>query len=322
VRRSLSVPLAIAAAIACLAIGPATIAQTKLTTLRVATIPTDIGAEIYYARDLGLFQKAGFDVEITPIQSGSAITAAVVSNAVDIGYSNLVSLSVAHEKGINFTVLGLANMHAPRAVTAGILVVARSSPIRSAKDLAGKTVAVNALGSLPELGIRAWMERNGADPSQVKFVEFPFSALREAVTSGRVDAGALEATNSQGIDTPGSDVRRLANVYDAIAPRFTPSAWFATTDWVTAHPADAKAFTAILYQTAKWANANHEASAAILANYVNKSAPEIQTATRVEYATSTTTDYIQPVIDLAAHYGQLKAAFPAASLLGTPPAGR
>jgi len=207
VRRSLSVPLAIAAAIACLAIGPATIAQTKLTTLRVATIPTDIGAEIYYARDLGLFQKAGFDVEITPIQSGSAITAAVVSNAVDIGYSNLVSLSVAHEKGINFTVLGLANMHAPRAVTAGILVVARSSPIRSAKDLAGKTVAVNALGSLPELGIRAWMERNGADPSQVKFVEFPFSALREAVTSGRVDAGALAAATSGG--SPTSTMRSL-----------------------------------------------------------------------------------------------------------------
>lgn len=314
-RRLFGRALCIAAAFALATIAPATDAQTKLMTIRVATIPTDIGAEVYYARDMGFFKKAGFDVEITPISSGSAITAAVASGAMDIGYSNLVSISIAHQRGIPFGVIALANMHQPDAVTAGILAVGKNSSIRTAKDLAGKTIGVNALGSLPELGIRAWMDRNGGDAAQLKFVEFPFAALPEAVKSGKVDAGALEATNTQDLGKPTSDLRRLANVYDAISPRFSPSAYFTTSTWIAAHPAEAKAFAAVLYQTAVWANANHDASAAILAKVTHKSVADIQDTLRVAYATRTTPDYVQPVIDVAAKYGALKSAFPAADIL-------
>ena len=309
--------LGIGAACAIAIIAPATSAQSKLTTIKVATIPTDIGAEVYYARDMGFFKKAGFDVEITPISSGSAITAAVASGAVDIGYSNLVSISIAHQRGIPFSVIALANMHQPDAITAGILAVKANSPIRTAKDLAGKTIGVNALGSLPELGIRAWMDRNGGDPAQLKFVEFPFAALPEAVKGGKVDAAALEATNTQDLGKPTSELRRLANVYDAISPRFSPSAYFTTMTWSTAHPAEAKAFAAVLYQTAVWANAsaNHDASAAILAKAAAKSVADITDTLRVAYATRTTADYVQPVIDVAAKYGALKSAFPASDIL-------
>jgi len=44
-------------------------------TLRIALIPGDISGEAYYAKDLGFFKKAGYEVEFTPITSGAAISA-------------------------------------------------------------------------------------------------------------------------------------------------------------------------------------------------------------------------------------------------------
>ncbi len=94
------------------ATAPPANAQT-LQTLRIALIPGDIAAEAYYAKDLDMFKKAGFDVEFTPITSGAAISAAVVSGAVDVGFANVVSLSIAHDHGVPFTLLAPANLHVP-----------------------------------------------------------------------------------------------------------------------------------------------------------------------------------------------------------------
>src|SRR5208282_2677442 len=65
-------------------------------TLRIATIPADNGAEVYYAKDMGFFDRAGLAVEIQPIQNSSASASAVAGGAIDISYGTLVPLSIAH----------------------------------------------------------------------------------------------------------------------------------------------------------------------------------------------------------------------------------
>jgi ABC-type nitrate/sulfonate/bicarbonate transport system substrate-binding protein len=44
------------------------------TALRVATLPVDGTALVYYAKDLNYFQDAGLDVAIQSITNGAAIT--------------------------------------------------------------------------------------------------------------------------------------------------------------------------------------------------------------------------------------------------------
>jgi NitT/TauT family transport system substrate-binding protein len=165
---------------------------------------------------------------------------------VDIGFANVVSLSIAHERGVPFTLLASANLHMPTQVTAGILTVLKSGPIKSAKDLEGKVVAVNGLNNISSVSVQAWVDKNGGDWKTVKFVEMPFPQMPDAVRAGRVDAASIDAANEQLLVKPDTDLRRLANVFDAVGTHFAPSSWFTSAAWVDAHPAAAKAFIAVM----------------------------------------------------------------------------
>jgi len=131
--------------------------------LKVALIPGDIAAQVYYAIDQGFFSKAGLDVAITPITADPRSRLPCLSGAVDVGYSNVVSLAVGHDRGLPLAIIAPANLHLRDVVTAGILTVLQV-PHRSAaaKDLDGKIVAVNALNNISDVAVRAWVDANAA----------------------------------------------------------------------------------------------------------------------------------------------------------------
>lgn len=279
-------------------------------TIRVATVPFEAGAEPYYAAAMGFFAKAGLNVEITPISSGAAIAAAVAGGAADVGFSNIVSLATAHERGVAIVLLAPASLYVSSEPQTA-LIVAKSSPITSAKDLTGKVVAINGLQSIPEIGADAWIDRNGGDAASVHYVEMTNTAIGEAVASGRIDAGVL--TEPDLSDWLGKNTRVLGHIYDAIDTQFVLSAWFATTAWANAHPDLAKRYAQAMAQTARWANAHHAASAKIL-----EAETKIMlgpSAKRVAYGAELDPHGIQASIDAAARYHVLKASFPAADLL-------
>ena len=72
----------------------------------------------------------------------------------------------------------------------------------------GKTVGVNTLKTLLELGLDVWLTKNGVDPAQVRVVEILFSEM------------------GPGLKT--DDVRILADPMGLIGPRFVLGAWFTT----------------------------------------------------------------------------------------------
>ncbi len=67
-------------------------ASQSMQALHLQTIPFDAGSQVFYAKDMGFFAKQGLDVTIDPVNNGPAIAAAVASGAVDIGFSNAVSI--------------------------------------------------------------------------------------------------------------------------------------------------------------------------------------------------------------------------------------
>jgi ABC-type amino acid transport substrate-binding protein len=66
--------------------------------------------------------------------------------------------------------------------------VAKNSPIRSAKDLNGKIIAVPGLGTNAEYAVHEWLDLNGADTASVKFIELAYAAMPAALEAGRIDA--------------------------------------------------------------------------------------------------------------------------------------
>ena len=293
-------------------------AQSAQSIVKAAWSPTDLSSPGFYARDLGYFKELGIDLRIEPMTSGSAVAAAVASGTIDIGFSNLLALVVAHVKGIPFTMIAAGNLAISDPHPAiGLLSVKKTSLIQTAKDLDGKTVAVDSLGSFSVLGVRNWMDKGGADSKTVHFVELPYSAMPAALVSGRVDAACLTYPADPTLGQPGDPLRLVAGVYNVIADRFLFTAWFSTSTWVDAHHDVAKRFADAIARASVWGNSHHAEGAAILAKYVNQTPADINAAPRAIYGTNLSLNLVQPTIDLLARYGVIPAAFPVREMIAS-----
>ncbi len=297
----------------------AAIAQTASSTVRVGIIPSDFGAQPYYAKDMGFFTHRELSAELTGLANGSAIAAAVAGGALDIGFSNIVTLVTAHAKGLPFTILAAANLYDAMSPTVGLLAVKRESKLNAAKDFNGKTVGVGAINNVTHLGARAWIDNNGGDSNGIKWIEVPITNMAAEVLTDRIDGVILDLGIYPTLNKPNDPLRIAAATFTAIAPRFLTGGWFATQEWVSKHAAETRDFAASMADAARWANMvkNHRASAEILARYLKSSADDINAAPRVAYGTSVTAPMVQPLIDVVARYKVISAAFPAAEMIAS-----
>jgi len=286
----------------------ATPAHAQASTIHVITPPVDSAADVFFAKEMGFFAKAGLDVDIQPGTNGSAMASAVASDAVDIGYSDLVTLAKAYLKGIHFVAIAPAALWTSAAPTAG-LVVLTGSPVRDAKDLGGKVIAIPGLATLAEYSPRAWIDQNGGTASSVKFIEMPYSEMPAALTAARIDAAYVAEPF---LAVVRKDVRILGYAHNAVAKQFLQSAWFTTAAWADAHPDLVRRFAAAMRETALWANqkANQAKSGEILAKYSRIDAATIASMERAQFAERLTPALIQPAIDVSAKYGGF-TTFPA-----------
>jgi NitT/TauT family transport system substrate-binding protein len=282
----------------------------SLPVVHVMTVPIDAGAEVYYAKEMGFFTKAGLDVDIEPAANGGVSAAAVAGNAIDIGYSDMISIASAYGRNVPFIVVAPAAVHDSAAPVTGLLVAA-NSPIRTAKDLDGKTIAGSGLGTLSGYAPRAWIDANGGDLASVKFVELAFPAMQPALDAGRIDAAAItEPFYSVARKTD----RVIASPYDAVAKEFLISAYFTTSSWAKAHPDVLDRFVAAIHEAALWGNANHAKSAEILLRYAKIDPALAAGMTRTHYGERLNPVLMQPVINVAAKYSKF-TAFPADNLI-------
>lgn len=284
------------------------------TALRIATLPIDGTALAYYAKDLGYFQEAGLDVTIQSISNGAAITSAVISNSIDVGWSNIISLAAAYKHGLPVTIVAAGGIHTPGSL-ATQLMVRKDSSIRTARDLTGKVIGCTGLANVGQFGPELWIDRNGGASSSVKFIEVPLPELPAALEQHRVDAAWLAEPFIQAAEP---FARTLATCFDAVAPRWMLGAWFTTTAWAGSNRDVVASFRNVMSKTATWANANQQQSALILAKYSNLAPDVLKNMYRIAYATQPEAALVQPVIDLAARYGAIDASFPAQRLMYSP----
>jgi ABC-type nitrate/sulfonate/bicarbonate transport system substrate-binding protein len=290
-------------------------AQTK-PKLRVAFPTLDLTAQVLYANDLGFYDRAGLDVEMLPLGNGAAIIAGVASGTIDIGLGNALTIEGAYKKGIPVTVIAPAAVMLVNSLS-NLLLTAKNSPIRTAKDLNGKTIGATPLRGIGEIAVSAWIDKNGGDSTTVKYVEVPFSQTAAMLEAGRVDA----AVCSEPFTTPARlTTRTLANPFAVFGDGSLITAFFALKPWAQAHPDLVARFAAVMRETAEWANnrANMDQSAEILAKYTKTDAAAVKATVRSRFATALSPTQFQTTIDVSARYKLLDASFPAAELIFSP----
>ncbi len=278
-------------------------AATKLT---VAIVDND-GFQAYVARDTGLFQRAGLDVDIQNLSKGSAVAAAVTSHDVAIGISNIVTIAQAVERGLPFQFIAPASMEFSSSTPTTQLVAWPRSSIRSAKDLNGKVLGAQTTSGLIRLVEEAWIDKNGGDSSTVTYIELPPPAILPALERGTIAAATLIEPN---LAPALPQVRALGNPFGALGPKLMVTGWFATTDWIAQNREAAATFASVMSDAARWVNdpKNKTQVAALQSKYGASSSVN-------PYAVSFDASMVQPILDGAAKYKLLPRPLTATELL-------
>lgn len=264
-------------------------------TIRVGVAPADTYAEAYFAQEMGFFRAAGMNVEVMTLANVGSIASAVASGAVDVGIGSPIAIAEAHERGLPFTVIGPGGLFTASAPT-NVLMVAKDSSLRTARDLDGKTVADDNLRSVTQVAMALWLRRGGGDIATIRYVEMPFSVMGPALAAGRVDAATIA---EPALTSARSVARELASPYETIGKRFYISCWFTSRSWLAKNPELAHRFVAVIERTARWANRHHRESAPILAKYTKIPAQVAQRMTRAEFGERLDLGLIQPLLDAA-----------------------
>jgi NitT/TauT family transport system substrate-binding protein len=295
------------------AIGPRAARAQTLTPLVLAGVPEDSITPVLYGMQSGIFRKYGLDVRLEPERSGPAITSAVIGGTYQLGKASISPLVLAHVKGLPFTIVAPAGIYNAAVPIDGMFVRADSS-FKGAADLNGKTFGVYGIGDIFTISTKAWMGRNGGDPSSIKLVELPISAMVPAIESGRVDAGSMNEPALQlALSSP--KLRLIAHAYASVGPRFLYTAWFATTSYAAANTPTIRNFQKALREAATYVNGHHEQTVDLVAKFTSVDAAVIRKMTRVEQGIALDASLVQPVIDAMARYEYIPAPFDARGLL-------
>jgi NitT/TauT family transport system substrate-binding protein len=245
------------------------------TQVKVGVIPIVDVAPLYLGQKKGFFSKRGIDLKMVTAQGGAAIVPGVVSGQFQFGFSNVTSLMLAQTKGvpIKSVVNGVASNGKVGADVTGV-AVKKNSPIKSAKDLVGKKVAVNTLQNIGDTTVRESVRKAGGDPSKVKFVEMPFDQMPAALDAGQVDAAwmaepALTIARGQG-------ARVVASPFAETDPKLTVATYFTSTKLLKQKPDLVKKFTAAMTESLEYASQHPDEARQILTGYTKISGAVLQ----------------------------------------------
>jgi NitT/TauT family transport system substrate-binding protein len=142
---------------------------------------------LWFARDVGLYDKYGLDSKLVFVQGGSVLLQAMLAGQVHAAQNGIAETMVAIHRGGDVRILG---------VTANIfpytLIVSKG--IKTAKDLVGGRLAVNRLADVSAIASRVALRQLGLNPDKdVTMLQVGGSPQRlAALQSGSVQAAALD----------------------------------------------------------------------------------------------------------------------------------
>jgi NitT/TauT family transport system substrate-binding protein len=237
--------------------------RTHLTTISLDTLPIANGFPLDLGIQKGFFANHGIEIKKTTLQSGNDIVLALANGNGDIGYIGYVPAIIGRTQGIKFQVVAASDDEATSIDDNWQnIMVKGSSSIRNPSDLAGKTIAVNALKGVGEVMIKAALKKVGVDPNSPKLVALPFPSMRSALNNGQIDAfWAPEPFVTQGL----GDGDRIVMAPGPVLGKYWPIGCYgALESWVSSHTDLAKNFREAINESLAYAQAHPDEIRALL----------------------------------------------------------
>jgi len=141
--------------------------------------PTYLG--VYYAKDLGLFQKLGLDVSIIQSWGANQAVSAVASGRYKIATASGGATVLAYNNDAPIVSLGVLYPHIPT-----VIYGLAKSRVQQPKDLIGKTIGIYP-ASITKNEFDAFVKIQKLDPNKLKIVSLSGPDI-PLLLAGKVDA--------------------------------------------------------------------------------------------------------------------------------------
>jgi NitT/TauT family transport system substrate-binding protein len=210
-------------------------------------------APLYAAYHKGFFREQGVDVELVKMDF-ETLKEGLATGKVDFTQGNFKWLKPI-EQGLKVKLAAGVHNGCIQAV------VPKNSPIKSIKDLKGKTIGVEAIGGGPMILLSIELEKHGIDyKKDVSWKAYPGPQMEQAIAKGEIDAfgiwdpwgqlaqdkGTFRRIFASNIDKPYKDLYCCFLAVRADLPDKDPAlaqavlkAWLKGVEWVGKNPREA-----------------------------------------------------------------------------------
>ena len=208
-------------------------------------------------RDFGAKHK--LKIEIVPLKNGATAHKALLAGELDSIESSPGATILAGAHGADIKILGCDWPGVPH----GLMV---RSTIGKVEDLRGKTIAVAAPGSLPNLLINAILEQHKIPASEVRFANLGGDLDRfKAVIAGVAEGGVVAA---EFMAVAPKDVKMLVTGHEAL-PNYVRLCLTMTGKTITARRDDAINFVAAELDALKFAVSHRDETIKLTQETIN-----------------------------------------------------
>ncbi|WP_306204447.1 ABC transporter substrate-binding protein [Actinoplanes sp. RD1] len=278
----------------------------------VAVLPVVDAAALYIAQEQGYFAAENLEVTLQPVAQSLAALPALKNGQLEVINGNYVTFLQAHQQGtLAMRIVADGAAVAPEFMQ---VLVAPGSPIKTVKDLAGKTVAVNILNNIQSLTLNAVLRANGVDPATIRYRAVQFAVMDKALAGGDVDA----VHTAEPFGTVIKRKVQATQLLDAGQEPVTDlpvSGYLSTADWVAKNPETAAAFQRAITRAQNLANSDRKQVERVLPTFAKVDGPTAAALRLPAYPSELEPARLQRLIDLMRQQGLLKADLNAADII-------
>jgi len=239
------------------------LAQEKVWRHGIIEAKSDAGV-FYMASKRDFAQKLGLKLEFVQMKNDAIEVKALLAGELDSYEGGPGSAIVAASRGADVKVIGCNWLVVPH----GLFV---RSEINSVADLKGKSIAVSAPGSFPELVARAILEKAGIPAGDVKFAAMGSDTDRYKALAANVVQGGIVSNEYTPIAAK-AGVKPLVPGGEAV-PKFVRTCLHATGKLLKERPDDAAKFLAAEMEGLRYA-ASHRDETIKLTHDITGSKPD------------------------------------------------
>ena len=215
--------------------------------------------------ETGIFAKNGLDVDIVALAGDAKLQQALAAGSLDFGLGSGPSMAFAAKGAPAIAVAAFAG--APKNLS---VVVPEDSPIKTVKELKGKTLSVTTRGSLTEWLVKRLSIAEGWGPDGVKTAALgTYSAALAALRTHEID-GMMTAIES-GYSLEEKHAARIIVDMGQFAPEFITHVVFARKQLVHDNPALVRKFLKGFFDVLAFMRANRQQTIDITSKVLNLS---------------------------------------------------